>query len=144
MAGSMIHPLVNNTLQTTRDPIALPNFWEKISEILSKVWEAIKIIFYILAGVTLFIANDALFAIGFVLGVIFDAKVSEIAEKVMRIYNESRWQVLAIIGTGAVLSLPVTAATLAIGYGAHLGYSLLNPQKDDPEEFPLLEVVIAV
>ena len=96
-----------------------PTFW-------GKVWEAIKLIFVVLAGVALFVANPELFTIGFTIGIVFDAKVKEISEKIMRICNENTWKVFTLIGIGAFLCPAVTIATVSIGYGARLAYSLLN------------------
>ncbi|CRX38374.1 hypothetical protein [Estrella lausannensis] len=120
--------------QRTHTPIEEPplpvTFWEKVKDIGWKVWEAVKAIFYLLAGVALFIANPSLFAIGAATGVIFDEKVKEIAEKISVIYNSQQWKVLTLTAIGAFFSLPVTAGALAIGFGAHLGYSLL-PEKEE-------------
>lgn len=106
-------------------------FWEKVKDIGWKVWEAVKAIFYVLAGVGLFIANPSLFAIGVAAGVVFDAKVKEIADKITAIYQQQQWKVLALVTIGAFFSLPVTAGALALGFGSHLGYSLIPERQED-------------
>lgn len=119
--------------QTRIDEPPIPvTFWEKVKDIGWKVWEAVKAIFYLLAGVALFIANPSLFAIGAAAGVIFDDKVKEIADKITTIYNTQQWKVLTLTAIGAFFSLPVTAGALAIGFGAHLGYSLLPEREAEP------------
>lgn len=107
-------------------------FWEKVKDIGWKIWEAVKAIFYVLAGLGLFIANPSLFAIGVAAGVVFDKKVREIADKITSIYQQQQWKVLALVTIGAFFSLPVTAGALALGFGAHLGYSLI-PERQEGE-----------
>ena len=126
----------------TFKPLPKPaTFWDKVKGLLQKVWEVVKLIFYVLIGAVLFLANPSLFAIGLASGVVFDKKYKEVSAKITRIYNESQWKLLTLIGFGAFLSLPVTAAFIALGYGANLGYTLLN-QKKQIKNRELGEVVV--
>lgn len=124
-----IGPL-QTALRTEESPIPV-TFWDKVKDIGWKIWEAVKAIFYLLAGVALFIANPSLFAIGAAVGVVFDDKVQEIAGKITTIYQKQQWKVLALTALGAFFSLPVTAGALAIGFGAHLGYSMLPEREEE-------------
>lgn len=115
------------------EPIKKITFWDKVKDLLQKIWEVVKLIFYALIGAVLFLANPSLFTIGLLGGIVFDLKFKEVADKISQIYKESQWKVLTLIGFGAFLSLPVTAAVVAIGYGANLGYNLLHQKKNNQD-----------
>jgi len=102
-----------------------PTFWGNVKDVLAKIWDVVKWIFVAIIGTLLFLANPTLFAIGFVCGIAFDEKFKEVSDKVVRIYQESRWELLAIIGFGAFLSPAVTAGVMATGFGGALGRGLV-------------------
>ncbi|NGX42924.1 MAG: hypothetical protein K940chlam7_01212 [Chlamydiae bacterium] len=102
-----------------------PKTQSKWREVLSKIWGIAKKVLFGLAGAGLFFINPTLFAIGFVIGIIWDKKVQEVIERIKTIWKMQTWSVLLLTSVASVLSIQVTLATASTLFASNLG-SLLS------------------
>ncbi len=119
MSGLTALTPVNSAPPSPRDnPIEQKSKWK---EILYKVWEVAKQVLFGLLGVALFATNPTVFAVGFIIGVVWHGKTRELIDKVALIYKQQTWVMMGITGAAAFLSIHVTWAAAAALYSLHLG-----------------------
>lgn len=89
-----------------------------------KIWNAIQWVFKILVGLALFMFNSTFFAVGFVVGLIFNKQIQPAVDKIKLVWKKQSIAVGVLIAVGAFLALPVTLAGAATLYGAVIGSKL--------------------
>ncbi len=99
-------------------PVVNPSKWEKVKTIALYVIGT-------LAVVLLFYINPTTFAIGFVLGFLFDDFVMQQVEKIKLIVKETPIPIIIGIGVGAIMALQVVLGGASFAYAAYCG-SLLS------------------
>lgn len=102
------------------------NSWFKteLPKITGKVLEVATLITKIAVACFLYWMNPTLFAVGFVLGMIFPEKMEKTIHKIKEIWNRQPISMMVLLGTAAVLSLPVFMATASVLMGGYAGYKL--------------------
>jgi hypothetical protein len=91
------------------------------SSIGETVWNTAKLIAKIATALFLYYINPPLFALGFLIGVIFPEKMEETVAKIQRIWNKQPLPMMLILGFGAILSLPVFLASSSMIVGGYVG-----------------------
>ena len=100
------------------------------STLLSKVWEIAKKILFVGAAVTLYLINPTLFAIGFIVGIVWCQQVKNVIDRIDRIWKDRTLEMTAIAGIAGFLQLTVPLAAASILFSAHMGSQLgLSAQK---------------
>ena len=94
--------------------------------ILRKIWGVVKVTLLVLAGCAMFTTNPTFFAMGVISGVIWDAKVQEIVNKVKAIWKSQPLSILLLTGLASFLALQVTWAAGSVLYAASLGSFLVR------------------
>lgn len=95
-----------------------------LATITRKIMSITISIFKAMVGIGLYWATPTTFAIGFLVGIVADQKIAEVARKIQTIWkNQPAW-VCVSLAIGCYLSLPVTIAAGSFLYGAKLGSSL--------------------
>lgn len=89
--------------------------------------------FITIISVLFYLANPSLFAMGFIIGLVIDAKVRETVAKVHKIIIAQPW-VLLVVGVGSFLALPVTLAAGSFICGAYASSKIAGmvPEDYDP------------
>ena len=90
-----------------------------IIKVVKKIITFTKFVFIALASALLYLGNPSLFALGFIVGLVIDAKVRETVAKVQRICAAKPWVVI-LIGVGSFLALPVAIAAGSFVCGAYV------------------------
>lgn len=88
--------------------------WPRIKEIAIEVFKA-------LAAVALFVMNPAVFAAGFIAGVVWDEQVDQAIDKIVNITKKQPFFVLLGLGVASVLCLQVASGATSFLYGAYMG-----------------------
>jgi hypothetical protein len=91
-----------------------PSIWQKICDIATNV-------FKVVVGLILYWTNPSLFAMGIIVGVIFDDKVAEVIGKIKNIWKAQPLAICFFGGFASFLALPVTLATSSILWAANWG-----------------------
>lgn len=89
--------------------------------VLGKVWEIAKQVLFGLLGAVLFYSNPTVFAVSFLVAVIWPDKAREIVDRVKMIWEQQTIPMLVITGVGLFLTVHVTLAAAAGLYALHLG-----------------------
>lgn len=114
--------------QAHRDSQARPaSKWQKIAATIGDI--AKKTLFGLL-GTAFFLTNPSIFAIGFIVGIVWEDKVKEAVDKVILIWKKQTWGMVLITGVASFLSLQVTWAAASFLYATNLG-SLLSRRAQD-------------
>lgn len=74
----------------------------------------------------MFATNPTLFTLGFISGIIWDAKVQEITDKIKSIWKSQTGGVVLLAGIASFLALQVTWAAGSIFYAANLGRCMVQ------------------
>lgn len=104
--------------QTSSCP-PIPSRWQQ-------VWSAAKEVFKVLGSIFLYWLNPTLFAAGYIVGIIKNQDVSQSLQQIQDIFELHSWDLIAVIGLGAFMSLPVTLGAGSLLVGAHWGSGLSN------------------
>ena len=94
---------------------------EKSRSLLEKIWSVVKTIFKGIAAAALFVVTPALFAVGFIIGLVWDKKVQETVDKIILVWKKQTWLAIVIAGAAAFLALPITLSAASFLAGAKLG-----------------------
>ena len=89
----------------------------KIKEIAIEVFKAI-------AAAVLFVLNPTIFAVGVIIGVVWDQKSDETIDKIVNIVKKQPFPVVLALGIGSILCLQVTLGASSFLYGAYIGSKL--------------------
>lgn len=115
---SILNPIPANQPTQAQTP-AVPA-QEKPKSLLQKIWNVVKIILKAIAATALFIVTPAVFAIGFIIGLVWDKKVQETVDKIILVWKKQTWIASIIVGAAAFLALPITLAAASFLAGAKL------------------------
>lgn len=96
---------------------------QKLVILAKKIWSAVKIVFIAVTSILLYLANPSIFALGFLVGFIFDKKVRETADRAKEFCLTKPW-IVPIIVVGSFLALPVAIASCSFVSGAYLSSQL--------------------
>lgn len=102
--------------------------------ICNKIKTFAKNFFFIALGAAFFVTNPTVFAISFIVGMVFDEKTEEIVDRIGLVFRRQPWHMLLITVVGGYLSLPVTWGALSMLYAAKLGSWLSLSAKRKEEE----------
>jgi hypothetical protein len=92
--------------------------------LIQKVAKIVLILFKTLVSLFLYWTNPSIFALGFIIGIVFDDQCKKGVEKIKNVWGSQPWS-MCIIGTAATaLSLPVTLGAGSFLWGAYLGASI--------------------
>jgi hypothetical protein len=94
------------------------NFMDKIWCVVQRVQDVAIIALYATFSAFLFQVNPSLFAIGFIVGIIFDENVEPAIQKIKNVWVNTGYFLGAV---AYVLSAPVTIATTTLLWSSHIG-----------------------
>lgn len=101
------------------------NFQRFVTNLKETTIKVAKIALAVIGLTFLFVSNPTMFAIGFLVGFIFDKQVEEQIEKIKRVFEIHGWKAYAGLGLGAFLAIQVVVGgVLAFGGGAYCGSRL--------------------
>lgn len=122
----IVHFAPSGSGSPTRNSPAVEAKKSLLKRIAEKVWTTIKWVFKIAVGVGLFIFNSSFFAVGFIVGLVFNKQINPAIDKITLVWKRQSLAVGILVGIGAFLALPVTLAASATLYGAVIGSKLSN------------------
>lgn len=102
-------------------PIKKPSLLKRI---IAKIWQVVKKIFSFIIGCALFISTPTFFAIGFIAGIVFKAKVQEAISRIRGVWKSQKWGTALLVVMAGFLALPVTLAGASLLYSGRLGARL--------------------
>jgi uncharacterized membrane protein len=88
---------------------------------VKKILEFAANAFLVCAGLFLYWTNPALFAIGMVVGFVFDDKVKEVVEKIKCVWEARSFGMAAVAIIAGYLSLPIILAAGSFLTGSYIG-----------------------
>ncbi|MEI8365622.1 MAG: hypothetical protein WCF65_04305 [Parachlamydiaceae bacterium] len=94
------------------------------STLLAKIWSVAKKAIKILVNIALYYLNPSMYAVGFIIGVIWDKKTEETLQKIQLIWKNQTQTAHVLLTLGAILSMHISLAAGSILCGAELGSSL--------------------
>ncbi len=112
---------IQNFFSPIRDAYQSERCQETLAKVKKYAKKAFKLIAEAAVAVVCFLTNPSIFAVGFLIGIVFDKKVQVAVDKIVKVWKYQTWPMLAITGLAAFLSLPVTCATGSFVYATHLG-----------------------
>ena len=101
----------------------IPNKEPKRS-LLSRISSVAVVLFKAIAATALYWVNPSLFALSFIVGIVYDKQADEAIKKISRVWSNQPWIGTLIAGIAGWLSLPVTLAAGSVLMGVHIGSSL--------------------
>lgn len=78
----------------------------------------------LVAAIGTFFMNPTVFAIGFIVGIVFDEQFRDLIDKIVRIWTRQKIAMTLLLVVAGFLSLPVTLAVGSFLYAGYLGSSL--------------------
>ncbi len=138
-----MQPLQLNQLFPSNIGVSIKKTKAEKTSLISKIGHVAKNILIAGVGIALFVTNSTVFAIGFVVGIIWDKATERVVNKIKAIWNKQPWAVLIVSGIGAFLALEVAMAAGTFLYGANLGSKIsLRSQEmskgNDPGPFNII------
>lgn len=114
------------------------------NDLLTKIWDVVKDIFYGLLCVAFFLITPVTFTIGFIVGIVFDDKVQEVVDKIKSIWKNNTWEMLLVTAVASFLVLEVTVATASFLFAANLGKDIAKKAmaKEQSEEPTTLDDIV--
>jgi hypothetical protein len=97
--------------------------WPKIKKVAIEIFKA-------LVGIALFVMNPAVFAAGFIVGLVWDEQVDKTIDKIVNITKKQPIPILLGLGVASILCLQVTSGAASFIYGAYMGSKLSISSQD--------------
>lgn len=89
-----------------------------------KVIRVVSFIFTCIIAAALFSVSATFFAVGFLVGIVFEKQTRETIDKIKKIWERQPFIITALFVVGAILAVQVTIAAAAFMYAAHIGSKL--------------------
>ncbi len=99
---------------------------------IQKIWKVVKEILLGACHAILFATTPTIYAISFVVAIIFNKQMELAVERIRKIWKTKTWGMLLIGGVGAFLSLPITVATASWAFATQLSCRLVRRAEAAP------------